>query len=138
MKYILIIIFIFNINTIQAKMYNDIIKDFDIIEVRDGDTFIISINNIPKVFGEKIAVRIRGIDTPEKNDKREHIKKIAYKAKEELEILLKNYKKIELYNLGRDKYFRLLASVKVDDIDIAQYLISKGLAKQYNGGKKNW
>ena len=64
MKYILIIIFIFNINTIQAKMYNDIIKDFDIIEVRDGDTFIISIHNIPKVFGEKIAVRIRGIDTP--------------------------------------------------------------------------
>ena len=61
-------------------MYNDIIKDFDIIEVRDGDTFIISIHNIPKVFGKKIAVRIRGIDTPEKNDKREHIKKIAYIA----------------------------------------------------------
>lgn len=47
-------------------------------------------------------------------------------------------KKIELYNLGRDKYFRLLASVKVGDIDVADFLIKKGLAKKYNGGKKVW
>ena len=31
--------------------------------------------------------------------------------------LLTSGKKIVLYNLGRDKYFRLLASVKVGDID---------------------
>lgn len=65
----------------------------------------------PDVFGEEIAVRIRGIDTPELNDKREEIKAIAIKAKEELERLLTSGKKIVLYNLGRDKYFRLLASV---------------------------
>lgn len=42
--------------------------------------------------------------------------------------------KIVLYNLGRDKYFRLLASVKVGNIDVAEYLIKKGLAKSYYGG----
>ena len=54
-------------------------------------------------------------------------------------------KKIVLYNLVRDKYFRLLASVKVGDgnmpadaIDVAEYLIKKGLAKEYDGGKKVW
>ena len=36
------------------------------------------------VFGKEIAVRIRGIDTPELNDKREEIRNIAIKAKEEL------------------------------------------------------
>lgn len=60
-------------------------------------------------------------------------------AKEELEKLLLNYKNITLYNLGWDKYFRLLASVKVGDIDVAEYLIKKGLAKSYNGGvKTSW
>ena len=46
--------------------------------------------------------------------------------------------KIVLYNLGRDKYFRLLASVKVDNIDVAEYMIKKGLTKEYDGGKKVW
>lgn len=59
--------------------------------------------------------------------------------KEELEKLLLNSKNITLYNLGRDKYFRLLASVKVGNIDVAEYLIKKGLAKSYNGGvKTSW
>ena len=38
----------------------------------------------------------------------------------------------------RDKYFRLLASVKVGNIDVAEYLIKKGLAKEYDGGSKVW
>ena len=64
---------------------------------------------------------------------------IAIKAKEELEKLLLNSKNITLYNLGRDKYFRLLASVKVGNIDVAEYLIKKGLAKSYDGGvKTSW
>ena len=40
-------------------------------------------------------------------------------AKEELEKLLTSGQKVVLYNLGRDKYFRLLASVKVGNIDVA-------------------
>ena len=121
-----------------AKEYTDTIENFKVIKVRDGDTFVITIEDTPDVFGEEIAVRIRGIDTPELNDKREEIKAIAIKAKEELEKLLTSGKKIVLYNLGRDKYFRLLASVKVGDIDVAEYLIKKGLAKEYDGGAKVW
>ena len=60
------------------------------------------------------------------------------KAKEELERLLYSGNKIILYDLGRDKYFRLLASVKVGNIDVAEYLIKKGLAKEYDGGSKVW
>ena len=59
-------------------------------------------------------------------------------AKEELERLLYSGNKIILYDLGRDKYFRLLASVKVGNIDVAEYMIKKGLAKEYDGGKKVW
>ena len=114
--------------------YSDAITDFTIIKVRDGDTFIINIPNITDVFGNNIAVRIRGIDTPELNDKREEIRKISIQAKEELEKLLTSGQKVVLYNLGRDKYFRLLASIKVGNMDVAEYLIKKGLAKSYDGG----
>ena len=118
--------------------YSDTINDFIIVKVRDGDTFVINIENVPDVFGKEIAVRIRGIDTPELNDSREEIRNIAIKAKEELEKLFNSGNKIILYNLGRDKYFRLLASVKVGGIDVAEYLIKKGLAKSYDGGAKVW
>ena len=132
---ITIILFLIQSALITAN-YKDEIKDFTIVKVRDGDTFVINIENVPDVFGKEIAVRIRGIDTPELNDSREEIRKISIQAKEELEKLLTSGEKVILYNLGRDKYFRLLASVKVDNVDIAEYLIKKGLAKSYDGGAK--
>ena len=142
-KYFILIFFIFLISEIHAEYYKDEIKDFTVVKVRDGanspqkrDTFVINIENVPDVFGKEIAVRIRGIDTPELNDKREEIRKISIQAKEELEKLLYSGNKIILYDLGRDKYFRLLASVKVGNIDVAEYMIKKGLAKSYNGGAK--
>lgn len=134
---LLLFLFIIFCYSYSAEYY-DTITNFTIIKVRDGDTFMIDIPNIPDVFGKNIAVRIRGIDTPELNDSREEIRKISIQAKEELERLLLNAKEITLYNLGRDKYFRLLASVKVDNMDVSEYLIKKGLAKKYNGGKKEW
>ena len=135
-RYTCIILFFISSLIIQAKTYYDNITDFEIVKVRDGDTFVINVKNIPDVFGEEIAVRIRGIDTPELNDEREEIRKISIQAKEELERLLYSGEKVILYDLGRDKYFRLLASVKVGDIDIAKYMIEQGLAKEYDGGAK--
>lgn len=133
-----IMLFFILFQILLSKTYYDNITNFEIVKVRDGDTFIINVKNIPDVFGDEIAVRIRGIDTPELKDEREEIRKISIQAKEELEKLFASGKKIVLYNLGRDKYFRLLASVKVGDIDVAEYLIKKGLAKKYDGGKKVW
>lgn len=68
--------------------YYDTITDFTVIKVIDGDTFVINIENVSDVFGKEIAVRIRGVDTPELNDSREEIRKISIRAKEELEKLL--------------------------------------------------
>ncbi|WP_161795143.1 thermonuclease family protein [Brachyspira hyodysenteriae] len=131
------IIFLILFSSLQSKTYNETITDFELVRVRDGDTFVINIKGIPEVFGKEIAIRIRGIDTPELDDSRKAIKEIAYRAKFELENILFSSKKIVLSELGRDKYFRVLATVKADDIDVGKYLIQKGLAKRYNG-KKEW
>ena len=81
----LFIIFCYSYSVEYSDTITD--RDFTIIKVRDGDTFMIDIPNIPDVFGKNIAVRIRGIDTPELNDSREEIRKISIQAKEELEKL---------------------------------------------------
>ena len=83
---LLLFLFIIFFYSYSAEYY-DTITNFTIIKVRDGDTFMIDIPNIPDVFGKNIAVRIRGIDTPELNDSREEIRKISIQAKEELEKL---------------------------------------------------
>ena len=44
--------------------------------------------------------------------------------------------KIELLEPKRDKYFRILARVMADDQVVAQELVKAGLARPYEGGKK--
>ena len=48
-------------HTLLANSFYDVIVE----RVIDGDTIVISIPNVPEVFGKKISVRIAGIDTPE-------------------------------------------------------------------------
>lgn len=81
-------------------------------------------------------MRIRGIDTPEIRGGTEETKALAQKSKEAL-IKLFEGRKITLYNLGRDKYFRILADVKADDIEVKEYMIKNGFAKEYDGGEKD-
>jgi endonuclease YncB( thermonuclease family) len=83
-----------------------------------------------------IGIRINGIDTPEMRDNRPHIKALARKAKQYTVQRLRESHKIILRNIQRGKYFRIVADVYVDGSSLGQELISAGLAKPYDGGKK--
>ena len=121
-----------NIN--QTKTFTNV----QIIRVYDGDTFFVNIPYVHWLIGSNISVRIRGIDTPEIRGGTEETKELARKSKEAL-IKLFEGRKITLYNLNRDKYFRILADVKADDINVAEYMIKNNYAKKYEGGtKENW
>lgn len=101
-----------------------------LVRVIDGDTFICDIEGFPDLVGSKISIRIYGIDTPEKNDVRPEIRDLAMKAREYTEKRLNSAKKIELKNLRRGLYFRIVADVWLDDkIDLGKELLSNGLAK---------
>lgn len=106
----------------------------------DGDTINILIPNMPPIFG-KISVRVRGIDTAELSTKDKCEKDAARIAKNLSESLLKNAKRIDLENVGRDKYFRLLADVKFDGKSLSEVMLRQHLAYEYLGKKKkqiNW
>lgn len=130
MKRILLVFFLIT----TLSLYAEDIKNFSVLKVLDGDTIVINIPNVPNVFGKEISVRIKGIDTPEKRTKNPREKELAFKAKARLGSLMKG--KIELKNVDRDKYFRLLADVYVDGQSVAETLIREGHARPYDGGKK--
>jgi len=39
--------------------------------------------------------------------------------------------------MQRDKYFRILANMIIDGISLADSLINNGLARSYDGGKRD-
>ena len=104
--------------------------------VYDGDTFRCTIANYPAIIGEEISVRVAGIDTPEMKDKRPEVKALAVKARDYVRQRLSGASVVELRNIRRRKYFRLVADVWVDGADLAGELIRLGLAKRYGGGRK--
>ena len=81
-----------------------------------------------------MPIRVYGIDTPEIRGTR--TKDLAMQAKNVARLLLENARVIELRNMRRGKYFRIIAEVWLDGISLSQVLIDKGLAKPYFGGKR--
>lgn len=111
-------------------------SDWKIIEAIDGDTLRIE---IPAMLPLKYSIRINGIDTPEKagRAKCEQEALLAEKASEFTKNLVKNLKTFEISNIKHDKYGgRLLASVKINNIDVGRALQKEGLARIYHGEKK--
>ena len=63
-------------------------------------------------------------------------KALAVQAKALTNKLMVQAAKIELLEPKRDKYFRILARVMADGQEVAQELVKVGLARPYDGGKK--
>lgn len=112
--------------------------DVQLVSVYDGDTFKIHLPCTKDVLCQDVSVRVKGIDTPEIKSKKPCEKAAAKKAKQYTTDFLKSGK-INLYNCQRDKYFRLLCDVKVNEQDLATKLLAEKLAVKYDGGtKKEW
>lgn len=122
------------------KTYGDVTRGVEVVAVYDGDTFTANIKGWPPVVGERVQVRIRGIDTPELTSKDPAKLDQARRAKQRLVELLRGTlerrPKVTLHAVARDKYFRVLATVRADGVDVGQVLIREGLAREYDGGKK--
>ena len=111
------------------------------IKNHDGDTITFHIPNVHPIIGKKIKVRLSNVDTAEIDAKNPCEKNKALEAKNKVEALLKAAKRIDLENVKRGRYFRIVADVKIDDRSLAEELIKSNLAYYYKGKKKqkiNW
>ena len=127
-----------SLNTYAAKQYGSVTVS-KVISVYDGDTFRVNIDSLPPIVGKNIPVRLEGVDTPEINGKCQYEKDLALEARDFVRSKLSNAVEILLNDLQRGKYFRIVAKVYIDGVNLEEELLQNGLAYQYNGGKKsNW
>jgi endonuclease YncB( thermonuclease family) len=140
---ILLLSFLLACGTVQAYPLEEIkLIPEDVVSIYDGDTLTVQIPYLPDVFGDRLSVRVNGIDTPEMRSdcatkaERDAEKILAIKARDAVGEMIANGKRVTLTNLDRDKYFRLLATVVVDGRVVGDELIARGLAVPYSGGTK--
>ena len=122
-----------------AKPYGDI-QGAVYVRNYDGDTITFNLPSLHPIIGDKISIRVNGIDTPEIRGKCQQEKYSAEQARELVTDILKDAESIELKNIERGKYFRIVADVFVDGESLADELIEAGMAVPYDGGTKtqNW
>lgn len=115
------------------------LKAYDIVDIYDGDTFYVRLSGLPAVFGESLPIRPRGVDTPEMRSRcpteeaKTREKALAAHARDEVYKLLTSAETITLYNLSRGSFFRVVADVRVDGIDLRGWLIERGYSYAMEG-----
>lgn len=107
-----------------------------ITRVYDGDTIYVDIDGWPDLFGKNMPIRVARIDTPEMKGDCALEKQKAGLAKRYLTLHLEKAKVVELKNLQRGKYFRLVAEVVADGVNVSDAMLESGMARPYDGGTK--
>jgi len=134
---LLLLVFITN-TSYAAKRIEGPIKG-NVLKVLDGDTLEVRMD---VWLNQQIETKLRiiGIDTPEIKGKCPFEREKAQEAKKEI-IRLINDNFVTIYNIRYGKYAgRVIADVKTaDGINLANYMLEKGLARSYKGKKrKSW
>jgi len=142
MQYLLLSLLFLQVNASdQCSHTNTTFACVKYIKNYDADTITFNIPDTHPILGQKISIRVKGVDAPEMRTKNQCEKDKAKNAKKLVENLLKKGKRIDLINIERGKYFRVVANVIIDGQDLTDYLLKNGLAYSYDGGKKqqvNW
>ncbi|PKH60389.1 nuclease [Shewanella sp. Choline-02u-19] len=108
-----------------------------VISVYDGDTFKADIKGYQAVVGTNISIRVANIDTAEIRAGCSDEKVMALKGREFTLKALSSASVIELRDIKRGKYFRLVADVYIDGVNLGSELRKAGLAVEY-GKEHSW
>ena len=131
-----------NNDDIKDITYNDTIifipqiRFAKVIKVYDGDTITVA-SKLPFKSSPiyRFSVRLKNIDSPEIKGDSDKECKLAIQSRDALHNLIIG-KIIEIKNNEKDKYGRLLADIYYDNIHINKWMVDRGYAVKYNGGKK--
>mgnify|MGYP003125468285 CR=1 FL=1 len=118
----------------------------DITSFQDGDTITVTINDWPPIIGERIPVRIAGIQSPERRSRcdteaeKEREKQLAADARIYLVERLRGAEAIELRQIERGSFFRIIAQVWADGESVGEEMLAEGHALPYVEGKagRSW
>jgi len=116
--------------------------DATIVRASDGDTIVIAAPYLPAPLKPEIAVRIYGVDTPEKSfrAKCESEKVRGEQSSEFTKLVINSTKKHQVVLYGWDKFGgRVLGDLILDGMSLRNLLIKNGFAREYFGeAKTSW
>ena len=126
----------------QGKQKQGVVYDAQIVRVNDGDTVVIAAPFLPAPLKPELAVRIFGVDTPEKGFRAQCPAEDARgKAATEFTknaVASSQQRQVVLYDW--DKFGgRVLGDILLNGVSLRSLLIQNGFAREYYGeAKQSW
>ncbi len=142
MKKLLLILLAVPVLALAQKTPQGATYDAQIVRVNDGDTVVIAAPFLPAPLKPELAVRIYGVDTPEKGHRAqcasEDARGKAATAFTTNAVAQAQRRQVVLY--GWDKFGgRVLGDIMLNGQSLRSMLIANGFAREYYGdAKQSW
>jgi endonuclease YncB( thermonuclease family) len=142
MKKLLLLLLVVPTLAFAQKQPKGVMYDAQILRVSDGDTIVIAAPFLPQPLKPELAVRIYGVDTPEKGfrgqcDSEKQRGEAASVFTKNL-VAASQQRQVVLY--GWDKFGgRVLGDIILNGQSLRSQLIANGFAREYYGeAKQSW
>ena len=142
MKKLILTVLLLPLLVFAQKQPQGVTYEAQIISVSDGDTIVISAPYLPAPLKPQLAVRIFGVDTPEKGHRAQCPREaqMGELATQFTKRMISQGRQFHVTLYGWDKFGgRVLGDILVNGQSVRQGLISNGLAREYYGeAKQSW
>jgi micrococcal nuclease len=142
MKKILLVLCLIPMLAVAQKQPNGVVYDAQILRVSDGDTIVIAAPFLPAPLKPELAVRIYGVDTPEKGFRGqcESEKQRGEAASAFTKSLINASQQRQVVLYSWDKFGgRVLGDIVLNGKSLRAELIRNGFAREYYGeAKQSW
>lgn len=142
MKKLLVLLAMLPALAFAQKQPQGVTYPAQILSVSDGDTIVISAPFLPAPLKPQLAVRIYGVDTPEKGHRAQCPKEaqMGEMATQFTKKMVSSGQQFQVTLYGWDKFGgRVLGDIIVNGQSVRQGLIASGLAREYYGeAKQSW
>ena len=146
MKKLLVLLAFLPFVALAQKTPQGVTYDAQIVRVIDGDTVVIAAPFLPKPLKPELAVRIYGVDTPEKGHRAQcpgeaqRGEAASAFTKNAIATATAGGGKIQVTMYSWDKFGgRVLGDILVNSQSLRSALIANGFAREYYGdAKQSW
>jgi endonuclease YncB( thermonuclease family) len=142
MKKLLAVLLLVPVLAFAQKTPKGVMYDAQILRVSDGDTIVIAAPFLPQPLKPELAVRIYGVDTPEKGHRGQcdSEKQRGEAASVFTKRLVQTSQQRQVVLYGWDKFGgRVLGDIILNGQSLRAALIANGHAREYYGdAKQSW
>jgi endonuclease YncB( thermonuclease family) len=146
MKQFLLLLLVLPVLAFAQKTPTGVTYDAKILRITDGDTVVIAAPFLPAPLKPELAVRVYGVDTPEKGfraqceSEKQRGEAASAFTKKAIESAAATGGKFQATLYGWDKFGgRVLGDILVNGQSLRAALIANGFAREYYGdAKQSW